>query len=183
MIKLQSNPNKLKNLEINFNPKTLINFDLKINSPNSLVDLIYDNWDWGTLGHREEFKAILFNHRLNPLGIITIGMGSITEVQVDTAIIAQAALLANATRVAVCHNHPTGDPTPSQSDITITTKIREALNLLNIKLIDHIIITPTGKYTSMESGLNPETCNSVLPFLTKNGVLSRNKTQIKHPKY
>lgn len=182
MIKLQSNPNKLKNLKINFNPKTPINPDLIINTPELLADLIYANWDWGTLGHREEFKAILFNYRLNPMGIITIGLGGITQTLADPAIIAQAALLANATHVAVCHNHPTGNLTPSQSDIAITKQIREALTPLNIKLMDHIIITPHGTYTSLETIPTTETCESVVPYLTKNGVLSKKKPK-EHPKY
>lgn len=54
--------------------------------------------------------------------------------------------MANA--VLICHNHPSGNTKPSSQDITLTKKIKSALELMDMKLLDHIIITPFDTYTS-----------------------------------
>jgi len=59
------------------------------------------------------------------------------------------ALKENAVNIAIIHNHPSGDPTPSREDILITRKVKEAAALLDIELIDHIIIG-NRKYTSLK---------------------------------
>lgn len=61
----------------------------------------------------------------------------------------QYAIKANASGIIICHNHPSGNVQPSESDMKITQKIKESENLMDIQLLDHLIIVPEGGYYSM----------------------------------
>jgi DNA repair protein RadC len=88
----------------------------------------------------EEFKMLLLNRSNVALGIMDVSKGGITGTVTDVRIIMQAAIKANASGIIVCHNHPLGNLNPSESDIKITKKIKDAYNLLDIQLLDHLII-------------------------------------------
>jgi len=95
----------------------------------------------------EEFWALFFDAKLHITGRKKISQGGLLETTVDTRIIFGEAVSTLASGVALCHNHPSGDKTPSDNDRTLTHKIFQGLKLLNIKLIDHIIIG-NGQYFS-----------------------------------
>jgi DNA repair protein RadC len=61
----------------------------------------------------------------------------------------QYAIKANASGIIICHNHPSGNVQPSESDIKITQKIKESGNLMDIQLLDHLVIIPEGMYYSL----------------------------------
>lgn len=66
----------------------------------------------------------------------------------------EVAILSNAASVIVAHNHPSGDPSPSQPDLEVTQRLQEAGELLGITVLDHIIVGTEGAYTSLkERGL------------------------------
>ncbi|MBA7590221.1 hypothetical protein ES708_32334 [subsurface metagenome] len=72
----------------------------------------------------------------------------------DVRLIFQGAIKANASGIIVCHNHPSGNLNPSESDNKITRKIKEAGALLDIQLLDHLIIISDGSYYSFaDNGL------------------------------
>jgi DNA repair protein RadC len=84
------------------------------------------------------------------LGITTISKGGISGSLMDMKVVFQYALKANACGVIIAHNHPSGNMTPSESDLKITRKIKEAGDILDIQLLDHIILTPEEDiYTSL----------------------------------
>jgi DNA repair protein RadC len=97
---------------------------------------------------RECFYAMFLNRYNKVLGYYLISVGGITGTIVDPRSIFQTALKANACSIILGHNHPSGNPTPSDADSNITRKIKEAGDILEIKLLDHIILLPEG-YTSM----------------------------------
>lgn len=79
-----------------------------------------------------------------------VSVGSINSSVAHPREIFKAAILNNATRIMMFHNHPSGDTEPSQADISITERILEAGNLLGIDLLDHIIVSDNPKnYTSL----------------------------------
>lgn len=82
------------------------------------------------------------------LGILSISKGGISGTVTDVRLIFQGALKTNASGIIVCHNHPSGNANPSESDRKITQKIKEAGNLMDIQLLDHIIILPVEGYYS-----------------------------------
>lgn len=102
---------------------------------------------------QEELRVLLLDTRNHVQHIETVYRGSVNSSQVRVAEIFKAAIRRNATNLIVVHNHPSGDPTPSPDDIAITRAILQAGELLDIKLLDHIIIG-SGRIVSLkERGL------------------------------
>lgn len=102
---------------------------------------------------QEELRVLLLDTRNRVQHIETVYRGSINSSQVRVAEIFKTAIRRNATNLIVIHNHPSGDPTPSPDDIAITRAILQAGELLDVKLLDHIIVG-SGKFVSLkERGL------------------------------
>jgi DNA repair protein RadC len=112
-------------------------------------DIFMENWDLDSIEHIEEFKLMLLTRSNKVLGIASISKGGINGTVIDVRIILQFAIKANASGIILCHNHPSGNVQPSESDIAITRKIKESGNVMDIQLLDHLIIVPEGKFYSM----------------------------------
>ncbi|WP_394370161.1 JAB domain-containing protein [Sphingobacterium spiritivorum] len=78
--------------------------------------------------------------------------GGLDAVMVDMRLIMSLALLCNATRIVVAHNHPSGTMTPSLADHALTNKIIEAGKVLDIQLLDHIVLTSNSYYSFKDQG-------------------------------
>lgn len=102
---------------------------------------------------KEHFKLILLNARNKILGISTISIGSLNASIVHPREVFKDAIMHTAYSVVLAHNHPSGDPEPSEDDLTITKRFIEAGKILGIEVIDHIIITKTGFFSFKEKGL------------------------------
>jgi len=112
-------------------------------------DIFMENWDLNSIEHIEEFKLMLLTRSNKVLGIASISKGGISGTVTDVRVILQYAIKANASGIIICHNHPSGNLNPSESDMKITQKIKESGNLMDIQLLDHLIIVPEGNYYSM----------------------------------
>lgn len=97
----------------------------------------------------ESFFILLLDRANNTIGWAKISQGGIAGTVVDPKIVMKYIIDSLASGVILAHNHPSGNLQPSQSDIDITKKIKEAVKYIDTNLIDHIILTPEGKYTSM----------------------------------
>jgi len=100
----------------------------------------------------EEFWLLLLNQNFRLIRQVRISHGGITEVSVDIRIIMREAVLANATILAVCHNHPSGNVTPSKADNQLTQCIKQACDVMRIHFMDHVIITDGLYYSYAECG-------------------------------
>ena len=100
----------------------------------------------------EEFWLLLMNQNYGLIKKMRIAHGGITEVSVDIRIIMREALLAKATILAVCHNHPSGSLSPSRQDDDITRNLQQACSLLRIHFLDHVIVTDGAYYSYHEEG-------------------------------
>ena len=100
----------------------------------------------------ESFFILLLNRANNTTGFAKISQGGTAGTVVDIKIIAKYAVESLSSAVIICHNHPSGDKRPSDADLNITRKIKDALLLLDIKLIDHIIITENDFYSFADNG-------------------------------
>ena len=98
--------------------------------------------------HREYFFVMLCNRGNKVLGISTVSMGGMSGTVADPKIIFQTALKASAASIILCHNHPSGNTKPSESDTRLTQKIKKAGAFLDLPCIDHIIITESSGYFS-----------------------------------
>ena len=102
---------------------------------------------------QEEFWLLLLNQAAKVIDKVRISQGGIDQTTVDIRTIMREAILMRATQIAVVHNHPSGSLKPSKEDIDITTKINKACELLNIRLIDHVIVTDANFYSFHDHGL------------------------------
>jgi len=98
---------------------------------------------------QEELRVILLDTRNRVLHIETVYRGSVNSSQVRVGELFKAAVRRNAVAIIVCHNHPSGDPTPSPDDVAVTRAIVQAGKLLDINLLDHLVIGQ-GRYVSMK---------------------------------
>lgn len=100
----------------------------------------------------EEFWLLLMNQNYRLIKKIRISHGGITETAVDIRIIMREAVLANATILAVCHNHPSGNLRPSQYDNDLTSQLQRACQLMRIHFMDHVILTDGSYFSYHETG-------------------------------
>lgn len=89
---------------------------------------------------KEHLVAVLLNTKLRMIGYHVVSVGSLNEAVAHPREIFRAAILAGAYALLLMHNHPSGDPAPSEADRRLTHKIREAAQLLQINLLDHVIV-------------------------------------------
>jgi len=101
----------------------------------------------------EEFWVLFLNQGSFVLGVGNFGKGGITSTSVDIRLILLKALELKATGLIMCHNHPSGDLTPSKIDIALTTQMRDAALLLSIQLLDHVILCNENYYSFAENGI------------------------------
>jgi DNA repair protein RadC len=127
---------------------------LQVKCSKDAFDIFMENWDLDSIEHFEEFKLMLLSRSNMVLGIASISKGRINATLADFRIILQFAIKANASGMIICHNHPSGALTPSESDTKIAQKIRDAGLLLDIQLLDSLILTMDGTYHSFaDNGL------------------------------
>ena len=100
----------------------------------------------------EEFWVLLLNQHYRLIKKVRISHGGITETAVDISIVMKEAVLANCTILAICHNHPSGNLSPSRYDNELTKDIKRACELMRIHFLDHVIITDGQYYSFHEQG-------------------------------
>lgn len=107
---------------------------------------------FGKLPH-EEFWILYLNNANAILCLKQLSMGGITGTVVDIRLILKNALETGAVGLIVAHNHPSGQLKPSRSDITLTQKLAKAASVLDIKLLDHLIITESSYFSFADEKL------------------------------
>ena len=110
--------------------------------------ILWEHWNKDTIEHHESFKILLLNNKNDVLGISELSKGGITSTIIDPRLVFQVALKCHASGVILSHNHPSSNPTPSESDVDITKKLVEAGRVLNIMVLDHLVICGDGSYFS-----------------------------------
>lgn len=95
----------------------------------------------------EEAHVLLLNKNLRFIRSVMVARGGIDGTMIDVRIVLREALVSNAVHVALCHNHPSGNPHPSGADDAITQQLAQACRTLDLKFIDHIIVADTKYYS------------------------------------
>jgi len=106
----------------------------------------------GDLSH-EEFWMLMLNRANKVIARSRISQGGLSGTVIDTRIILRTAIDHLSSSIIVCHNHPSGNIQPSEADIEITVKIREAARLVDIRLLDHVIIGERSYYSFTDEGI------------------------------
>jgi DNA repair protein RadC len=125
--------------------KVLTSVDEVVNTLRQVFNA--DTFDW-----KEEFILLCLNKRNALVGFYKVSSGGIGGTIADPRVIFTTALNCTATSIIIAHNHPSGNLQTSNADDSITKKIKESGEILDIKLLDHIILTDEGYYSYMEEG-------------------------------
>jgi DNA repair protein RadC len=117
-----------------------------IRQPRDVFDLLREDarrWD------RERFITVALDSAHRILGLEEVSVGGVTSAVVVPRDVFKGLILANAVAFICVHNHPSGDPTPSDADRLVTRKLREAGELLGVRLLDHIVLG-RDSFTSLQ---------------------------------
>ena len=101
----------------------------------------------------EEFWILLFNRRNQLIKMKMISLGGVSATVVDAKIVFHAALEKLASGIILVHNHPSGNRNPGQSDISLTRKLKQAAEVLDIDLLDHLVVTDHDYFSFRDEGL------------------------------
>ena len=123
----------------------------QFNNQEDVVDFLYDGLHMNELDH-EEFILICLNIRMKLIGYYVIAKGTESMCPVSMNAIFKKLLAVGAYAFIVAHNHPSGDPTPSDKDIELTERIKEASKVLGIYLLEHIIVGEDDIYSFKDYG-------------------------------
>lgn len=126
---------------------------LMINTAETAYEVFMSAWDMNKIELCEQFMILLLDRGNHCLGISNISTGGISTCIVDPKIVFATALKAKASGILMAHNHPSGNLKPSRADISLTEKIKQAGQLLDISIMDHLIVTPQSYYSFANEGL------------------------------
>lgn len=122
----------------------------ELHSSHAVYNFLNENFNMSNLAE-EYVYLICTDTKLNVNGVFELSHGAAAQSLVGTREIFIRALLSGATHIFLAHNHPSGDITPSKEDVAVTHKVKQAAELLNMRLLDHIIIGDNCFYSFAES--------------------------------
>ena len=143
----------MKNLINKFSLKKL---EIQINA--SLIKSSTDIHNLAKKLYKEDLEVyesmflVCLNRQYLPTAFVKLSQGGISETTFDVVIMTKYAIDTLSSAVILIHNHPSGNLKPSQSDFNMTKKAKEALNLFNIQILDHLIISTEGYYSLADNG-------------------------------
>jgi DNA repair protein RadC len=124
-----------------------------ISSSLDAYNVLKDLWEEGKIDLVEQFKVLFLNRANRVLCLFNVSSGGITGTVADPRLIYTAALKVNAVSIVLSHNHPSGALKPSRQDEELTQKIKGAGAFLDIKVLDHVILSSEGYYSFADEGL------------------------------
>ena len=135
-------------ITVSYNPKTKPSSRTAINSSQDAFTAVSQFFNEGTLQLQEEFVVLYLNRTNKVIGGYKLSKGGITGTVADPRLILAIALKTVATGLILAHNHPSGNLKPSVQDEQLTQKIKQAAELMDIKVLDHIILATEGNFFS-----------------------------------
>lgn len=124
----------------------------RLNNPANICEVMKEVFHLHELAE-EEVYMICLNSKCVPTAFIMVSKGTVNASLVSAREVFIQALLASAVHIILCHNHPSGDVTPSGQDISLTKKIKEAGKIMDVKLLDHVIIGADKYFSFSYEGL------------------------------
>ena len=150
---IQSALYQVSEVELIYKSKMKASDRPKITSSKDAYNILIHCWNENKLDLQEQFKVLFLNRANKVLGVFEVSTGGITGTVADSRLIFAAALKMNACSLVLSHNHPSGNLKPSRQDEELTLKIKQAGELLDIKVLDHIIVTGEAYYSFADEGL------------------------------
>jgi DNA repair protein RadC len=144
---------KVAEVELVYKSKVKASERPQIASSKDAYDILLAVWEEGKMDLVEQFKVLFLNRANKVLCIYNVSSGGITGTVADPRLIYSAALKVNAVSLILAHNHPSGALKPSRQDEELTQKIKGAGAFLDIKVLDHLIVSSEGYYSLTDEGL------------------------------
>ena len=144
---------KVSEVELIYKSKVKASERPKISDSREAYALLMFHWDQNKIELVEEFKAIFLNQANKVLGIFNVSSGGITGTVADPRLIFSAALKASACNIMLAHSHPSGNLKPSRADEELTSKFKNAGQFLDIRVLDHLIVTKDQYFSFADEGL------------------------------
>lgn len=144
---------KVAEVELAYRSKVKASQRPQVKSSLDAYMILSELWDEGTMDLQESFKVLMLNRGNKVLCLYNASSGGITGTVADPRLIFTAALKASAVSIILAHNHPSGSLLPSRADEELTMKFKGAGQLLDIKVVDHLILTAETYYSFADEGL------------------------------
>ena len=128
-------------------------FEGDIRSSADMAKFIKSTFGREEIELQEQFIVLYLNQKFDVIGYYRHSKGGINSTVADIRIIIGAALKCAAVSLVVAHNHPSGNLSPSATDKELTSKLKESAKLMDLRLLDHLILTKTGYFSFAEEGL------------------------------
>ena len=135
--------------EIEISYKPAIGSKPEVTSSSDAYEILKEHYPENQIALKEYFVVMYLNQANRVIGVQKLSVGGLTSAVADVRLLFGTALKVLATGLVISHNHPSGNIRPSLQDRNLTKQVKEAGKLLDIKLLDHLILTPDDKYISM----------------------------------
>ena len=143
---------KLAEIIVRYNPVVRLADCPVITGSKDAYELFMKNWN-EDISFRESFYVMYLTKANRVKGISLISMGGLDSTIADRKLIFATALKTLSNSIILAHNHPSGNLKPSNPDISLTRKVRDCGDILDIKVLDHLIITTEGYYSFADEGM------------------------------
>lgn len=137
----------ISEISLNYKRKVKASERPKVSCSKNAEKLFRENWNDLTINLFEEFKILLLDRNNSCMGIVPISQGGVSVTLVDAKLVFASALKARACAIILGHNHPSGNLKPSQADVLLTKRLVKGAHYLDLKILDHLILTDST-YTS-----------------------------------
>jgi len=135
--------------EIEITYKPAIGSKPEVTSSSDAYLILKEYYPENQIALKEYFVVMYLNQANRVIGVQKLSVGGLTSAIADVRLLFGTALKVLATGLVISHNHPSGNTRPSLQDRNLTKQVKEAGKLLDIKLLDHLILTPDDHYISM----------------------------------
>ena len=142
---------KVCEIQVKYSSKLTNKNRFRVLSSKDAFQVINTFFNWDLIEYQELFYVLFLNRGNFVLGYKLVSMGGIHGTIVDKRQIFGLACKTNSHSLIFCHNHPSGNNAASQADLDLTKDLVKAGQLLDIAVLDHLIITPEGKYVSFST--------------------------------
>lgn len=144
---------QISEIELVYRSKVKASERPQITTSKDAYEVLLQGWNEDSIEFVEEFMVLLLNKANKVLGIYKVSKGGVSGTVADPKVIFASAIKANACALILAHNHPSGNLKPSRADEELTTKIKKGGDLLDIKVLDHVIITKEDYFSFADEGL------------------------------
>lgn len=150
---MSANLSEIPEIEVSYSKNRRWHRAIQLTASSETYDVLMNNWNVNTIELLEEFKVIYLDNANQVLWLRNLTRWNSKSTVIDYKLIFAIGLKCNAGGIIVSHNHPSGRLHPSRQDIWLTQRIKEIGELLDIKLLDHLIVSDLGYYSFANEGM------------------------------